>query len=298
MFQFFKVWIAKSFIWGSFFLSMGIVFFLFLFLFHESLPVIEKEGLGFFVGLEWRVGTSYGAWPMVYGTILVTALAVCFALPFGVGTAVVSSEFLSGRYRLFIKSIMELLAGIPGVVYGLLGMVFITTWVRWVFDLQDGNTLFTAGLILGIMILPTVMTLSDDAMRSVPREYRDQALALGLNKVETIFHVVFPNAIRGIMGGLLLGISRAMGETIAVMLVIGSVDRLPHPIYNIFSSSQTITSKLGREAAEAVGTIDHWSALMALGLVLFLMVLVVTSIAGLAISAFPQNRAYVKGGSS
>ena len=298
MFPFFKVCMAKSIVWGSFFLSMSIVFFLFLFLFHESLPVIKKEGLGFFIGLEWQVGHSYGSWPMVYGTILVTGLAVCFALPFGVGTAVVSSEFLSGRFRLIIKSIMELLAGIPGVVYGLLGMVFIATWVRRVFHLQDGNTLFTAGLILGIMILPTVMTLSDDAMRSVPREYREQALALGLNKTETVFHVVFPNAIRGIMGGLLLGISRAMGETIAVMLVIGSVDRLPHPIFNVFSASQTITSKLGREAAEAVGTGDHWSALMALGLVLFLMVLAVTCIAGLTTSAFPQNRAYLKRGSS
>ena len=296
MFQFFKVMIAKSFIWGSFFLSMSIVFFLFLFLFHESLPILEKEGLGFFVGLDWQVGVSYGSWPMVYGTILVTSLAVCFALPFGVGTAVMSSEFLPARFRLIIKSFMELLAGIPGVVYGLLGMIFITSGVRWVFHLQDGNTLFTAGLILGIMILPTVMTLSDDAMRTVPREYREQALALGLNKMETIFHVVFPNAIRGIMGGVFLGISRAMGETIAVMLVVGSVDRLPRPIFNVFSSSQTITSKLGREAAEAVGALDHWSALMALGLVLFLMVLTVTCIAGLTISAFPQNRVYLKGG--
>ena len=139
----------------------------------------------------------------------------------------------------------------------------------------DGNTLATAGCLLAIMILPTVLTLSEDAMRAVPAEYREIALGLGLSKWQMATGVVLPQALPGIMGAVLLGIGRAMGETIAVMLVVGSLDRIPDPWFNIFSSGQTIPSKLGREAAESIGEGTHWSALMALGLTLFIMVLLI-----------------------
>jgi phosphate transport system permease protein len=272
----------------SFIISISLIGVILVFLVKESLPIFWTEGWYFLTGTAWHVGERFGALPMIIGTLIVTGLAICIAVPFGLGSAIITSEVLSGRLRLAVKSIIELLAGIPGVVYGLLGIVFLTTIVREGFGLIDGNTIFTAGMILGVMILPTVTTLSDDAMRNVPKEYREQALALGLNRTETVFFAVLPGAIKGIIGGILLGISRAMGETIAVMLVIGSIDRLPRPLYNVFAPAQTITSKLGREAAEALGVIPHWNALIGLGLVLFLLVMVITYIGD--VIRFPANQ--------
>ncbi len=263
--------------------SIGLVGVIFFFLLIGSIPIFRAEGLGFLFGTQWLPGQSYGALPMIYGTVIVTGIAIAIAFPLGLGTAIVTSEMLRGPSRLAVKGLMELLAGIPGVVYGLLAIAFLTAWIRDFFGVIDGNTILAAGAILGVMVLPTVMTLSDDAMRAVPRELREQALALGLNRTETVLFVVMPGAFRGMVGAVLLGVSRAMGETIAVMLVIGGIDRIPTPFYNIFASAQTITSKLGREAAEAIGAGLHWNAMLGLGLVLFLLVMAVTLIGDLAI---------------
>lgn len=264
---------ARAFFASSFLVSISTTGIIFIFLIVESFPIFRHEGMGFLAGSEWYPGEVYGALPMIYGTGVVTFIAVCLALPLAIGSAIITSEVLSGRFRLVIKMMMELLAGIPGVVYGLLGIAILTTVVKNTFNLIDGNSFFTAGILLSIMILPTVMTLSEDALRSVPREYRDQSLALGLKGSETIIYAVLPGAMKGIAGAVLLGIGRAMGETISVMLVIGSLDRIPQPFYNIFTTGQTITSKLGREGAEALGVGYHWNALAGLGLILFLMVM-------------------------
>lgn len=259
-------------------LSAGTVILLFLSLVWESVPVFRSEGFSFFWGAEWYAGEVYGALPMVFGSLVVTGLAVLLVLPFALGSAIFTSEFLAGRARLFVKAMMELLAGVPGIVYGLIGMALLTVWVRDVFGLIDGNTLFTAGLLLAVMILPTVMTLAEDALRAVPGEARDVALALGLTRMETVWRVVVPQALPGLAGALFLGLGRAMGETIAVMLVIGGIDRIPRPWYNLFAPGQNIPSKIGREAAESLGFDLQWSALIALGLVLFVMVMSLTAI--------------------
>jgi phosphate transport system permease protein len=249
---------------------------LFFFLIFESYPIFKLEGFDFWLGQDWWVGETYGALPMLYGSTLVTALACLLVIPLALAVAIFTSEFLSSTPRRFVKSVLELLAGVPGIVYGLLGVSFLSLWIKDIFGLLDGNTLATAGCLLAIMILPTVLTLSEDAMHAVPAEYRDNALGLGLSKWQTAIAVVLPQALPGIVGAVLLGIGRAMGETIAVMLVVGSLDRIPDPWFNIFSSAQTIPSKLGREAAESIGEGAHWSALMALGLTLFLMVFLIT----------------------
>ncbi len=259
-------------------LSISIIALIFFFLVWESFPILINQPWKFFTDTNWQPGKTYGALGILYGTLLVTALAILFALPLGVMTAIVTSEFLTVFQRLFLKSLLELLAGIPGVVYGLLGILYLTPWIQTTFGLADGHSIFNAGMLLGIMILPMIMTLTDDSLQSVPTEYREQAHALGLTKAETILHAVLPNALHGIAGGVLLALSRAMGETIAVMMVIGSIDQLPQPLYNLFAPSQTITSKLGREAAEAIGTPSHWSALIALSLMLFLLVMALTFI--------------------
>ncbi len=261
----------------SFLITMALALFILAFLLAESLPVLREEGLSFITGQVWYVaGDIYGALPMIYGTLAVTLLALIIALPLGIGSAVITSEILTGRTRHIVKSLMEMLAAIPGVVYGLIGIALLTTSVRDLFGLMDGNTIFTAGLLLGIMILPTIMTLSDDAMRSLPGELRAQGRVLGLSHGQTIRRVVLPGSIKGITGAVLLGVSRAMGETISVMLVIGSLDRLPTPIYNVFTSGQSITSKLGREGAEGLGLGLQWSALAGLGLMLFISVMALT----------------------
>ncbi|KMP12534.1 hypothetical protein UR09_00240 [Candidatus Nitromaritima sp. SCGC AAA799-A02] len=257
-------------------LSAACVGALFFFLVRESVPVFASEGTGFLTRSDWWAGESYGALAMIFGSFMVTGLALLFVLPFALGGAVFTSEFVSPRKRLIVKSVMELLAGVPGIVYGLLGVSVLALWVKDGFALIDGNTLFTAGLLLGIMILPTVLTLSEDALRAVPGEYRDSALALGLTRVETVWRSVIPQAIPGIAGAVFLGLGRAMGETIAVMLVIGGLDKIPAPWFDVFQPGQSIPSKLGREAAEAIGSELHWNALMGMGLALFLIVMALT----------------------
>jgi phosphate transport system permease protein len=256
--------------------ATGLIVLFFLFLLKESLPVFQAEGVGFLTGRDWWAGESYGAWPMIFGSAIVTLLALGLALPFALAGAVVASEFLSTRLRWWAKSLMELFAGVPGIVYGLLGVGVLAPAVEEFFGLIDGNTLFTAALLLGIMVLPTLLTLADDALHAVPGKFRDQAQSLGLSRLRTVWAVVLPQAKAGLLGAVFLGLGRAMGETIAVMLVIGGRDRLPAPWYNLFQSGQSIPSKLGREAAEAVGAGLQWNALMGLGLVLFLMVLGMT----------------------
>ena len=245
-----------------------------LFLMLESIPILSLEGLDFLLGENWWVGEAYGAFPMIVGSLIVTGLAVLLALPVALSGALFTSEYLPHSYRRGVKGVMELLAGVPGIIYGLLGVSFLTVFVKNTFNLLDGNILFTAGILLAIMILPTILTLSEDAFHSVSSEFREAAEGLGLSKLQTALRVVIPQSLPGIVGAVLLGLGRAMGETIAVMLVVGSLDRMPG--FNIFLSGQTIPSKLGREAAEALGSGMHWNALMGLGLSLFLLVGILT----------------------
>jgi len=183
---------------------------------------------------------------------------------------------------------MEILAGVPGIVYGLLGVSLLTVWVRDLFNLVDGYTLLSASFLLSIMIMPTIMTLSEDAIHSTPAEYLQAASGLGLSKMEIFFAVTLPHAIPGIVGAILLAIGRALGETIAIMLVIGSLDHIPEPWFDVFSPGQSIASKLGREAAETLGLGQHWNALMALALILFLLVMFLTSFGNWLIKGFRQ----------
>ena len=258
-------------------LATTVVIAILIFLLIDSYPVFTSIGLNFFTGREWHPPDGvYGAFPMIYGSLIVTLLSVTFSLPLAIGSAILVSEFLSERWRIWVKGGMELLAGVPSIVYGLIGITILNALVKSTFVLNQGDSILTASILLGIMILPTIMTVSEDAIHRVPKEYREVALGLGLTRTEAITSVVLPIATSGILGSILLGIGRAMGETMAVMLVIGSIDKLPAPFYNIFSPSQTMTSKLGREAAEALGSGLHWNALVALGLTLFLIVVGIT----------------------
>lgn len=252
-----------------------------------SLAAFRHEGWSFLTGNDWAYRQeSFGAASMLYGTVIVSLVALAVAAPVAVGTALFASEICGRRARLGIKMLVELLAGVPSVVYGLLGVLFLREWVYASFeklgiDALSGDTLFTAGLLLATMILPTVATLSDDAIQSVPYRVREASRGLGLTRAEATLFVILPQAAPGIASALLLGLGRALGETIAVFLVVGRADNLlPENLLSwmpVIDAGQTITSKLGgSETNIAVGDPLHSSAIVALAAILFGAVLAVT----------------------
>lgn len=251
----------------------------------ESVPVWKHSGFGFITGEKWYFRQSeFGAASMIYGSVMVAIIAMVVAAPVGIGAAVFGVEFIPHQWRMGLKIAVELLAGIPSVVYGLLGILLLRNWIYDLledFDPLSGDTLLTAGVLLGLMILPTIMTLADDALRGVSRTHRLAARGLGLTATETALHVSIPQAFPGLLAAVLLALGRAMGETIAVFLVIGRQDnQWPSSLLSLqplIESGQTLTSKLGgSETNIAYGQELHWGAIMGLGLVLLSLVVIIT----------------------
>jgi phosphate transport system permease protein len=235
-----------------------------------------QVGLGYLSQRWFPAQAEYGVLSLLYGSFMVTFLALLFAVPFGVCAAIALSEYLSTSYRLIVKSIVELMSGIPSIIYGLIGIVFVSQWVKDIFNLSFGRTLFTASILLSIMIIPTLISLCDDVFRQIPNDFRETAQGLGLTKFEVIFESLLPIAFPQIVGVVLLALGRAIGETMAIMLVIGGIDKIPVPFTNVFVPGQTITSKLGREISESsIGSL-HFSVLVSLGLILMIVVLLLT----------------------
>ncbi|WP_206292196.1 phosphate ABC transporter permease subunit PstC [Humisphaera borealis] len=256
----------------------------------ESAPVLKHEGVNYVVGKTWFFRSeTFGVLPMIYGTAVVAGIALLLAAPIGIGAAVFTAEIVPPRVRMPVKLAIELLAGIPSVVYGLLGILLLRNYVydglrAAGFDPLSGDTLLTAGLLLAVMILPTIMTLSDDALRSVPSMSRHAARGLGLTHGQAILAVSLPQARKGLIAAILLAFGRALGEAIAVFLVVGRQDnQLPGSLFSLeplISSGQTLTSKLGgAEVNIAYGDPLHWAAVVGLGLLLLIAVTVVTLVA-------------------
>jgi phosphate transport system permease protein len=246
----------------------------------QSVPVWQHEGWHYLTGTKWFFRQKeFGALPMIYGSVAVSLVALTLATPIGVGAAVFTSEYLSRGPRLVVKALIELLAGVPSVVYGLLGILLLRDWIYELFaplDILSGDTLLTAGVLLAVMILPTVLTLGDDALRAVPAAQRRAARALGLTQSETVLHIAIPQARAGLVAALLLALGRAFGETIAVFLVVGRQDNnLPERILSLrplLESGQTLTSKLGSsETNIGYGDPLHWGAIVGLGLILLVL---------------------------
>lgn len=254
----------------------------------QSLPVWRHSGIGYLTGKQWFYREHvYGTLSMLYGTLAVSGVALLLAVPIGVGAAICTAELVPPRVRLGLKVTVELLAGIPSVVYGLLGILLLRDWVYQVlapFDPLSGDTLLTAGILVGVMILPTIMSLADDAMRGVPALQRHAARGLGLNRSEVVLSIVLPQAFPGIVAAVLLGLGRSLGEMIAVFLVVGRQDnQWPANLLSIqplISAGQTLSSKLGgSETNIAYGDPLHWAAIVTLGLLLLVMVTGVTALA-------------------
>lgn len=271
--------IGKGYVICSTLISTAIIVLILTVLFINSYNAIIEVGWDLFT-LKWNpTDTKYGILSMLYGSLVVTLLSILIAVPLGILTSIFTAEILHPKYRLYVKSSLELLAGIPSIIYGLIGVAFLSVWIGELFHLQSGRTIFTAAVLLSVMILPTIITLCDDALHNVPQKYREAAKGLGLYKYEVILGSVLPIAKTDITGSVLLALGRALGETMAVMLVIGSIDKIPNPFYNFLVPGQTITSKLGREIAESAFGSLHFSAMMFMGAVLVIIVLSLTFIA-------------------
>lgn len=251
----------------------------------QSIPVWRHAGLDYVTGQRWFFRQhEFGVLPMIYGTFMVSIVALLVAAPVGLGAAVFTAEILPRRWRLPVKGAVELLAGVPSVVYGLLGILFLRQWVYdglQPFDPLSGDTLLTAGILLAVMVLPTVMTLSDDALRGVPAAQRQSARGLGLTRAETVLTVSLPQAWRGMVAALLLALGRALGEGIAVFMVVGRQDnQWPANLFSLrplIEAGQTLNSKLvSSETNIAYGDPLHWAAMMGLGLVLLTTTAAVT----------------------
>jgi phosphate transport system permease protein len=230
----------------------------------------------FIFGKEWYPTASpiplFGVWPLILGTLIVTFGAILFALPLGLATAIFLAEVSSFRLRNVIKPLVELLAGIPSVVYGFFGLVIIVPLIQRLFHLDVGETALAGSIVLGIMALPTIITISEDAIRTTPKSLKEASLALGATRWQTMVRVTIPYARSGITTAIILGIGRAIGETMAVLMVTGNAAMIPH---SFLVPVRTIPATIAAELGEAPYGGLHFQALFALGIILFLFTLVI-----------------------
>ncbi len=229
-----------------------------------------------FAGAEWfptaTPAAQFGFLPLITGTLWVSLIAILIALPFGLSVAIYMAEVADHRVRNLLKPIIELLSGIPSVVYGFFGLIVIVPILQNVFNLPVGESGLAGSVVLAIMALPTIITVTEDALRNCPRAMREASLALGASKWQTIYKVVIPYSISGITSGVVLGIGRAIGETMAVLMVTGNAAVIPH---SILEPLRTIPATIAAELGEAPAGGAHYQALFLLGVVLFFMSLII-----------------------
>ncbi|MCL2328737.1 MAG: phosphate ABC transporter permease subunit PstC [Bacteroidetes bacterium] len=256
----------------------------------KELPSHTISISDFFGGKEWIPTATpaplFGVLPLILGTLLVSIVAILIALPLGLGVAVYLSELASERMRKFMKPTIELLAGIPSVVYGFFGLVVLVPIVQKGLNLSVGETAFTGSLILAIMALPTIITVAEDAMRNTPRTMREASLALGATNWQTIYKVVIPYSASGISAAVVLGIGRAIGETMAVLMVTGNAAVMPT---SLFQSVRTIPATIAAELGETPAGSSHYQALFLLGCILFIITMII-SITAEVISKKQHNK--------
>jgi phosphate transport system permease protein len=261
-----------------------------VFLFREGIPIFAKVSVGnFLFGNEWYPTydpPSFGIWPLVVGSLAVTAIASLLAVPLGVLSAVYIAEIAPAAVKEILKSTIELLAGLPSVVLGFFAMVVLAPWLQETFDLPTGLNIANASLILAIMAVPTISSISEDALYAVPREFKEASYALGATRFETIAKIIVPAALSGISTAVILGMARAIGETMVVLMAAGGAAAIPE---SIFDSVRPMPASIAAEMGEAPFRSDHYHALFATGIVLFFTTLVFNLIADYISNRFKQT---------
>lgn len=253
------------------FASIAILLAITIFLFNEGLPVFNLVSVkDFLFGIYWYPTSDppdFGIFPLIVASVSVTLLSASISIPLGVMTAVYLAEVASPRVRELVKPLVELLAALPSVVIGFFGMVVVAPFLQNTFNIATGLNLFNASLMLAFMSIPTICSISEDAIYSVPDSLREASLALGATHLETIFRVVLPAAVSGICTAVILGMSRAIGETMVVLMVAGGAAMVPT---SIFDPVRAMPGSIAAEMAEAPFRGDHYHALFATAMVLFL----------------------------
>jgi len=257
------------------FSSIIIILLIIIFIFSEGLPSMEIYGfLNFIFGSIWDPSSGdYGVLPMIVGSLGITSLALVFAIPLSLLCAIYMAEIAPKTMRKILKPVIETLAGIPSVVYGFFGLIVLVPVMRIHFG-GTGFSMLTASIILTVMILPTIISVSEDALRFIPHEYREASLALGATHWQTIKNVIFPAAIPGIITAIILGMGRAIGETLAVIMVAGNVAQFPN---TILDPVRALTSNIAIEMGYATGI--HYSALFGTAIVLFIIIIILLIVA-------------------
>lgn len=239
-------------------------------IFKEGMPIFKETGiLKFIFGMGYHPTEDipeYGIFPLIAGSLAVTFGSLIIAIPLGLGSAIYLSELAHRNTRETVKPFIELLASIPSVIYGLFGMAFLAPFVRNIFNLPIGLNLFTASIVLGVMVTPIISSISEDALSSVPHSIKEASFALGANKIETIFHVTLPAASSGVLASILLGFGRAIGETMVVLMIAGGSAIIPK---SIFSPVRPMPSTIAAEMGETMIGSSHYHALFGIAIILF-----------------------------
>ena len=260
--------------------SVAILTMITIFLFMEGIPIFQKVSVTEFVFGQYWYPTSdppdFGIFALIIGSLAVTFISALISIPLGVMTAVYLAEIATAGLREMVKPVVELLAALPSVVIGFFGMVIVAPFLQNAFDIATGLNLFNAALMLAFMSIPTICSISEDAIYSVPNNLREASLALGATHWETIIRVVLPASISGISTAIILGMSRAIGETMVVLMVAGGATMVPT---SIFDPVRPLPASIAAEMAEAPFRGDHYYALFATGMVLFVFTLIFNIIA-------------------
>jgi phosphate transport system permease protein len=260
------------------------VLMIFYFLVREGIPTIGRVSLANLFSIRWYpIENYFGLLPLIGGSILVTIGTAAFAIPIGVCTAVFIAEVVPRWARDLLKPLVEVLGGIPSVVLGFLGILILAPELRRLFTLPTGLTALAGSILLGAVAIPTIVSVAEDALDSVPRSYRDAALALGATPWQTIWKVTLPAARSGVLTAIMLGIGRAIGETMAVMMVTGNAAVFPIRLNSFISPVRTMTATIAAEMGEVAKNSTHYHTLFFIGLVLFVISLGINIAASTAV---------------
>jgi len=253
---------------------------IFIFLLKEGLPALAETSLSNLLSTRWYpIENYFGLLPLLGGTLVVTFGSILIAVPFGLGTAIYIAEVAPRWAREFLKPFIEVMAGIPSVVLGFLGMVFLAPRIRVLLEIPTGLSAFSGALLLGLISIPTIVSVAEDALDAVPRSYRDASLAMGATQWQTIWRVTLPAARTGVITAIMLGLGRSIGETMTVMMVTGNAATLPTSLAALFAPVRTMTATIAAEMGEVAVGSTHYHVLFLIGIILFLISLVINLIA-------------------
>lgn len=274
------------------FSTIGFVVLIFFFLLREGLPTFSQVELGNLFSIRWYPTFDFfGLVPLILGSVVITVVAIAIALPLGIASAVFVREVAPFWLRDILKPLIEILAGIPSVVLGFFGLTILAPLVRIYLGAPTGLTALTGALLLGYMALPTIISVAEDALDAVPKSYRDASLAMGATSWQTIWMVVVPAARAGLVTAVMLGMGRAIGETMAVMMVTGNAARLPLELDAILRPVRTLTATIAAEMGEVAQGSTHYHVLFGAGIILFVLTFLINLAVASALFQRRQGRA-------